>query len=353
MKTQKVETFSDSNRTEQAAIERQEARRKREKRAVKLGIFAFGLSLGGVVVEDAGGEVSATGVSRTVEKTIDGIKEYREHSIRSAEEAKRFDVDDTQVAAYRSELYDIIQYGSDYNNEVSPSAQVTIVDVDRPAERQTYEVDDDIKTRYQNDEASRPIVNALDSVHPALLNAAELKEIRIDDLGGYQGEYRHEDGIVYVDRTYSEEAAPWDIASVIHHEVGHEIHDDMSDKTGYPALVDFESENPEWWQYKSEFPEDSSAYEKYDMDKQSEGVTLRWYGTKSPREDFADYVSAIFDSRSSGLDGMNENHRNYLLNGNELTFDKTAAALAVLDEYHPGLGQVGLDEMGNKYAYFR
>ncbi len=353
MKTNTIEarqTPWQATNAEQSQAERRAERKKRTHRALLLGAVAtFTTSVLGVAVEKTAGEVSVEGAGKTVTKTIDGIRDvYVDHQER--EQSKLvYDVDDANVATYRESLRQVVEEDATYTGSLSPSTSIEVVHPD--GGRHGYTIDDDPRTAYVNNPSATQLEEAFDYVHPALIDAAGIEEIHIKDLKHAIGDYPPGADVIRIDSEFAQNATPGEIANTIHHEAAHALHYAIGENENFPELVDFESENPAWWNYQSEYPEDSAAHKEYDMDKNSEGITVRWYGTKSPEEDFAEYTAAIFDKGTFGVDGQAENYRNYLRDNNELTIDKSAATMAILEKYQPGLGTIALDQVENNFDH--
>lgn len=264
------------------------------------------------------------------------------------ERASAVHVEQEAVDEYRDLLNDVIDREVVVSDVTAEPFDVTIIDGDT---KRTFEVDDDPNTNY--DEHKPNYVRALDYADPDAFRAAGVDTIRVVD--GIKSEYalaneaaglysEKTPNMIVIDKGASETAPIEYTGGTIRHELMHAIHYDSRQikiYRNFPSAPQYTNINPEGYHYKEELPK--KYQDEYDRRKGLD-VSVSEYASSNYKEDIAE-LGAALTAPVNSLD-TKETDATTLLdkleNKDQITIDKTATMLAMLDEAKPGYGMTTL-----------
>lgn len=276
------------------------------------------------------------------------------------EHTNAVDVEQEAVDEYRDLLNDVIDRKIVVSDVTAEPFDVTIIDGDT---KRTFKVDDDPNTNY--DEHQPNYVRALNYVDPDAFRAAGVDTIRVVD--NIKSEYAldreaggaylsNKPDMIVVDKGVSETASIKYTGGIIRHELMHAIHYGSRQIKIYPRLPNapqYTNSNPEGFHYKEELPK--KFQDDYDTRKGLD-VSVSEYASTNFTDDIAE-LGAALTAPVNSLDAQEIDTTTLLdklESKDQITIDKTATMLAMLDEVNPGYGMTtlgGIEDNLNRPHY--
>lgn len=303
-------------------------------------------TLGGAIARIALGATVGTGI-------LGGGVAVVEHT-------NAVDVEQEAVDEYRDLLNDVIDRKIVVSDVTAEPFDVTIIDGDT---KRTFEVDDDPNTNY--DEHQPNYVRALNYADPDAFRAADVDTIRVVDnikseyalANEAAGIYPYKTpNMIVIDKGVSETASIKYTGGTIRHELMHAIHygsRQIKIYPNFPSAPQYTNSNPEGFHYKEELPK--KFQDDYDTRKGLD-VSVSEYASKNFMEDIAELGAALTAPVNSAdaqeIDAITMLDK--LEGKDQITIDKTATTLAMLDEAKPGYGMTtlgGIEDNLNRPHY--
>lgn len=276
------------------------------------------------------------------------------------EHTNAVDVEQEAVDEYRDLLNDVIDRKIVVSDVTAEPFDVTIIDGDT---KRTFKVDDDPNTNY--DEHQPNYVRALNYADPDDFRAAGVDTIRVVD--NIKSEYAldkeaagaylsNKPDMIVVDKGASETAYKEYTGATIRHELMHAIHYGSRQIKLYlrlPNAPQYTNSNPEGFHYREELPK--KFQDDYNRRKGLD-VSVSEYASTNFTEDIAE-LGAALTAPVNSIDAQDVEATTLLdklENKDQITIDKTATMLAMLDEAKPGYGMTtlgGIEDNLNRPHY--